>query len=791
MFDVRPVDRSGDLDWERIETVGRGKSAASFGETMEISHEPESPTNLTPSASPDSTRYSRDVSSIDPFPGSPGFYEEAFLSEESVPKDLAGDCCERNIARESSRYRSTFDRLDSERNDDVDMGTVRDTGRAVRGYLVECLKRTLGTRRAIVILSGSVLGLMLAGFIGTQLVSLKGSVLGESTEGVLHISRALDDLGRADFESSARSFREAQGSFSVASSSLGYVGGELAKAARFVPFLSKVSSGHGLLEGAEYLSSAGMSLSRMITLVPGVSGDLDSKSASFLDLIAEAEVLAKSAAEDLAEAESAFDRVDSADVPEESREMFLMIQERLPEVRDAVAGFGEHSFLIRELLGENGPRLYLFLFQNHHELRPTGGFIGSYGLLEVKNGHIDDFFIDGIFNPDGQLREDIVPPRPMRKMTAAWSLHDSNWWPDFPRSAEKAISFYEKTGGPTVDGIITLTPVIMRDILRITGPIDMPEYGVTVDADNFMPVIQEEVEENYDRSENRPKKILSDLAPILLDRLLSSRDAVTLLALADVLSEGLAERHILLYSRNEEIQSLLEQVGWSGSILRTDGDYASVVHTNINGFKTDGVIEDTVEHSSDIRADGSVIDTIRITRKHTGGDTGYDWWDRVNSDYMRVYVPLGSELLSASGHTYEFIDDPIDYETLGFESDPDLEREEREATVHESGTRISEESGKTVFGNWVYVSPGESVTVEYTYLLPFRVFPSGENPASYSLLYQKQSGVESLDFRHTLSFPSRFAPVWYSEGLVESRNGYILEETISSDTYAGTVFVRP
>ncbi|HBR71803.1 MAG TPA: hypothetical protein DEA27_03310, partial [Candidatus Moranbacteria bacterium] len=32
-------------------------------------------------------------------------------------------------------------------------------------------------------------------------------------------------------------------------------------------------------------------------------------------------------------------------------------------------------------------------------MRATGGFIGTYGLLDISNGHVRDFFIDGIFNP--------------------------------------------------------------------------------------------------------------------------------------------------------------------------------------------------------------------------------------------------------------------------------------------------------------------------------------------------------------------------------------------------------
>lgn len=777
MFDVRPVDRTGGLDWNRIRAVGNG----GMGTVSDAGREEECRYRDHDSYAPETTERERpeDIATD----GEP-FYEEAFLGKVAerppveVPFESRGRWDDDRFNFVSDRFGVVSPEPDRPAED-------------VLASVMEFLRTDRLALRGAGFAAAFILFAAVGIFGSRHLVSMHGEVLGESAEGVERVSQALDDLSRADFDTSSRGFGDARASFSGASSSLGTVGNELAKAARFVPFLSRLSSGQGLLEGAEHLSAAGESLTGMIALMPGASGGTIADDVSFLELVDRAERLSESASEDLERAEIAFSRVDPEDVPEENRAMFLMIREKLPAARVAIASFRSHSFLIRDLLGQNGPRLYLFLFQNDDELRPTGGFIGSYGLLEVKNGHIGNFFIDGIFNPDGQFRENIVPPRPLRKVSAAWSLHDSNWWPDFPTSAEKAISFYEKTGGPTVDGVMTFTPAVLQDMLRITGPIDMPEYGVTIDADNFVPIVQEEVEMNYDRELNQPKKILSDLAPILLDRLLSSRDAASVFRLLDSLSGRLSERHILLYSRNAEVESLIREAGWGGELLGTDGDYASVVHTNLNGYKTDGVISDTVRHSADIRADGSVVDTIRITRRHDGGGTPYDWWNRVNSDYMRVYVPKGSELLSATGHTYEFIDDPIDYDALGFSRDPDVERDEAATAIHESGTRISEESGKTVFGNWVYVSPGESVTVEYTYLLPFSVFPKDGEPDSYSFLYQKQSGVERLDFRHDLSYPDRFLPMWHSDGTEPSRGGFSQETTISTDAYSGVVFMRP
>jgi hypothetical protein len=173
------------------------------------------------------------------------------------------------------------------------------------------------------------------------------------------------------------------------------------------------------------------------------------------------------------------------------------------------------------------------------------------------DGRIRNFFVDGIFNPDGQLTDKIIPPKPIQKISAAWSLHDSNWFPHFPLSAQKAISFYEKTGGPTVDGVVTLTPTVMQKLMKVTGPIYMEEYDVELTSENFIKKIQYEVEEDYDKEDNRPKKILSDLAPIVLDRLLSSGDPETISETIKILGEALNEKHILIYSSNEELQQII------------------------------------------------------------------------------------------------------------------------------------------------------------------------------------------------------------------------------------------
>ena len=74
---------------------------------------------------------------------------------------------------------------------------------------------------------------------------------------------------------------------------------------------------------------------------------------------------------------------------------------------------------------------------------------------------------------------------------------------------------------------------------------------------------------------------------------------------------------------------------------------------------------DTESCRAEIQEDGSIIDTLVITRRHQGGSAQYDWWNRVNANYLRVYLPKGSQLISASGQTVEIYHPPIDYQEQG------------------------------------------------------------------------------------------------------------------------------
>lgn len=647
--------------------------------------------------------------------------------------------------------------------------------------------------KAFALSAAVILGIVSSVAFVSKGIVLRGQVLGVSKDGYDNVLLAVESVKEKDFSASDRYFEEAHENFARASHDIEDWAGIFSDMSSGVPFFSAISSGKNALSAAGHLALAGKYLNGALGTTASFKNPFqsDNHGISMMPIFSSIMDDITHAREELVVAQVMMDDVHISDVPEDKRDKFLLLKNNLPVVIENMESVTMNGDALMDMLGENGPRKYLFLFQNNNEMRPTGGFIGSYGFLDVYEGSVRKFFVNGIFDPDGQLSVNMVPPQPIQKISAAWSLHDSNWFPDFPVSAEKAIFFYEKTGGPTVDGVIAVTPELLRQLLEITGPVYLEQHDTTVDANNFIEKIQHKVEVDYDKAENKPKQILSDLAPILLEKTMQLHDSNALLKTLDAVYSAAREKHILFYSRNEAIQKLYSRIGWSGEIRSAPADFVEVVHANINGFKTDGVIEETISHSAEIQTDGSVTDTVSITRKHNGGDTPYDWWNRVNADFMRVYVPKGSQLISVSGQTREVVSAPLDYDTLGFKRDADIERIEGNAQIDpESGTRIYEESGKTVFGNWVYISPKESVTVTYVYKLPFSVrsLSSVSGVPAYSLLAQKQSGTLENRFESIVHYPLEWKVAWSHAYASDSTEMLSWKGDLRTDTFLSAVF---
>jgi len=124
----------------------------------------------------------------------------------------------------------------------------------------------------------------------------------------------------------------------------------------------------------------------------------------------------------------------------------------------------------REALGFYGPKTYLILFLNNTELRPGGGFIGTYAVVKMDKGLPKIIQVDGTENL--AVNHDKIPsPKPIADhlMPKELEFRDSNWWPDFASSSQYSLATYKSSSGvlaDEIDAIIGFTPTVFEEILK-------------------------------------------------------------------------------------------------------------------------------------------------------------------------------------------------------------------------------------------------------------------------------------------------------------------------------------
>ncbi len=481
----------------------------------------------------------------------------------------------------------------------------------------------------------------------------------------------------------------------------------------------------------------------------------------------------------LQDAELASRLVKPDQFPAEYREQVGALPKQLNQAEQMVRELKTLSEAMAVFLGKDGLRNYLLVFQNDSELRPSGGFMGSVAEVRFQNGKIHSMYVPpgGPYDLKSQLTARVQAPAPMHLINPLWQFQDANWHADFSKSANSINWFWSKSGQPTLDGIIAVNASFMEKILFVLGPIEMTEYGKTITSENFYLETQKAVELEYDKTENAPKKFIGDM----FDKILASSKNLTKdqwLMLAAAASEGLDTKNIQIAMFDNEEEGLINQFGWGGSFKETGGDFLAIVGANIAGQKTDRVVKESVLHEVKIEADGSIIDKVLLNRMHEGLKNELFYGVR-NVQYVRFYIPKGSELLSAEG----FLSPPENLFKKPLASDPKDEILEIIETTEKTGpnsTTVSVEGNHTVVGGWLQLDPGRSQDVVITYRLPFTVqdvlrninedMPESANSeqsrAAYLMLYTSQSG-KARPLTARLILDPKWEDVW-TKGMIQS-----------------------
>lgn len=377
----------------------------------------------------------------------------------------------------------------------------------------------------------------------------------------------------------------------------------------------------------------------------------------------------------------------------------------------------------------------LILFQNNYELRPSGGFMGSYALINIKKGVVSDYQIQDIYEPDGQIVGHIEAKLPIQQAfkTGEWRLHNANWELDFSESANDILWFFKTAGISDIDTVVAINMGIVQKILSIIGevdPLDFPENNV--DQNNFYQITQKYSEEDFFPGSIKKKSFLSSLANALIERMSHGnfREKLTLFKL---ITEQLNDGQILIYSNNPKIAEYVAENNYDGKIKPGKDDYLYIVNSNLGSNKADCCIER--KFVQEIRTkDNSLSEKLFISYENKSlppdPQKGKSWGgDYI--DYLRIVLPIDSKIESVFVNNKEYLlnnDQTI-------ESLPEISADFSYKTETKDKYQI--------IGFWVTVALGQKTDAQVNY-------SRQQTAKNYKLLINKQPGLYNL--HHTIIF---------------------------------------
>jgi hypothetical protein len=443
-----------------------------------------------------------------------------------------------------------------------------------------------------------------------------------------------------------------------------------------------------------------------------------------------------------------------------------VIRKRLADYGPLLRTYAEMDSTLPDILGWSSPKRYLILTQDPAELRPTGGLIGSYGIMTFDKGRITQRVFQDVALLDIPLDDPFVTPpaalgRYLLGSTFPWQLADANWSPDFPTSAQDAIRLYlnEKGLGP-VDGVMAISTYTIDEILSVTGPITVPAYNVTVASGETTLKVLQQTRVATDPSTNR-KAFLSAFADKLFGSLLALPPSrwTTLLAHGDVFGAG----HLLLaWFADPAAEAQIVKLGFGGAMRTDPGDYVYPVDSNVSPVsKLNAVTDRSLELTVRLDAFGNAANSLTVRWANNIDEPANKPYRDLPTVgnlttlgmYFRLYVPERSRLDAVTAGT-----------TMPITSASD----------------VTDEMGRVVIANYFRIPPG-SARLEYKWTSPYPADRADDGTYTYRLTIQHQPGQRPGPLRVEIRVPPGASIVDASPGLTINGASITLETTFSSD----------
>lgn len=313
---------------------------------------------------------------------------------------------------------------------------------------------------------------------------------------------------------------------------------------------------------------------------------------------------------------------------------------------------GEEKYLLG--IGQAKPTTYLVLLQNNNELRTSGGFFGSYAVINAHNGRFDIRFQD-IYVPDGQLSGHVEPPPPIQEafQQGWWKLRDADWYPDFPTSATTIRWFFTQGKEIDPDFLITLNLDTIQEILKIIGPIEVASENLLVTADNIWEVLQTRAEVGFFPGSTQKKDALNSIGKPFLEKS-ASLDPDKQLAIVKLLLDQLERQNILVNAKRPKLQNIFLAKNWGGELspqrCTSPGclsDSLAIIESNLGANKANCCIERLAQHQLMVQ-NNFVVHEITLTYQNSSQSENPEppkFYGGNYIQYLRLYLPIESQFV--------------------------------------------------------------------------------------------------------------------------------------------------
>lgn len=315
------------------------------------------------------------------------------------------------------------------------------------------------------------------------------------------------------------------------------------------------------------------------------------------------------------------------------------------------------------MLGADGDRQYLLLFQNNAELRAGGGIPGAVALLNVNDGSValGDQRSGQSFGP---YPESVLPlddgTKGLYGEITGQYMQDVTLTPRFDVSGKLAQAMWQRETGQRINGVIAIDPVTLGYLLQATGPVQLAT-GDTLTSDNAVKLLLSDAYAKYSDPKVQDAFFASAASAVFEKVSSGGFDAKQFVA---ALTQSAGEGRLRLWSADGAEEELIDGTAVSGALPTADEEARQfgVYLNDGTGSKMDYYLKKTVSVGSSVcRQDGLPTSAVEVTitntapadaatslpRYVTGGGAFGTEPGKIKT-LIAVYAPKGAIFLGAS-----------------------------------------------------------------------------------------------------------------------------------------------